>query len=137
MQFLAVCLVIFAIHILDECLPRRSSTNRIYGRSILPEARTVGSKFVSPLLDRTSSNGIVIRDMSWTLSKLAPRSAPVVLLLLIFSAAVGFAAVGHLVARFNANQQSRGRKLYAQGMAAAAAARYDDAIAAFRAALTC
>jgi tetratricopeptide (TPR) repeat protein len=60
-----------------------------------------------------------------------------VLLILIFSAAIGFAAVSHLVARFNANQQSRGRKLYAQGLADASAGRYDDAIATFRAALTC
>ena len=75
--------------------------------------------------------------MSWTPAKFVPRSAPVVLLILIGSAVVGFAAVGHLVARFNANQQSRGRKLYAQGLADASAARYDDAIAAFRAALTC
>jgi predicted Zn-dependent protease len=41
------------------------------------------------------------------------------------------------VARYNANQQSRGRKLYAQGVEAAGAGRYDEAIAAFRAALTC
>ena len=47
------------------------------------------------------------------------------------------AAVSHLVARYNANQQSRGRKLYQQGQADAAANRYDDAIDAFRAALTC
>jgi tetratricopeptide (TPR) repeat protein len=57
--------------------------------------------------------------------------------LLTVVAATGFAAVGHLVSRYNANQQSRGRKLYAEGRAAADAARYDDAIAAFRAALTC
>ncbi len=75
--------------------------------------------------------------MSWTPAKFVPRSAPVVLLILIGSAAVGFAAVGHLVARFNANQQSRGRKLYAQGLADTSAAHYDAAIAAFRAALTC
>lgn len=75
--------------------------------------------------------------MSWALPKLVPRSAPVVLLVLSLAAATGFAAVNHLVARYNANQQSRGRKLYAQGLAAAGAARYDDAIAAFRAALTC
>jgi tetratricopeptide (TPR) repeat protein len=80
---------------------------------------------------------IVIRDMSWRLPKLVPRSAPVILLVLTLVAATGFAAVGHLVARYNANQQSRGRKLYAQGMAAAGAGRYDAAIAAFRAALTC
>ena len=75
--------------------------------------------------------------MSWTPAKLIPRSAPVILLILIFSAAVAFAAVGHLVARFNANQQSRGRKLHAEGLADANAAHYDAAIAAFRAALTC
>jgi tetratricopeptide (TPR) repeat protein len=75
--------------------------------------------------------------MSWTLPKLVPRSAPVILLLLTVVAAIGFAAVGHMVSRYNANQQSRGRKLYAEGRAAAEAARYDDAIAAFRAALTC
>jgi tetratricopeptide (TPR) repeat protein len=56
---------------------------------------------------------------------------------LTLGAAVAFAAVSHLVARYNANQQARGRKLYVQGLAAAAAAHYDDAIAAFRAALTC
>jgi predicted Zn-dependent protease len=75
--------------------------------------------------------------MSWTLPKLVPRSAPVILLILTLGAAVAFAAVGHLVARFNANQQSRGRTLYAEGLAEAGAARYNDAIAAFRAALTC
>ena len=75
--------------------------------------------------------------MSWRLPKLVPRSAPIILLVLTLAAATGFAAVGHLVARYNANQQSRGRKLYAQGLTAAGAGRYDDAIAAFRAALTC
>jgi tetratricopeptide (TPR) repeat protein len=75
--------------------------------------------------------------MSWRLPKLVPRSAPVILLVLTLAAATGFAAVGHLVARYNANQQSRGRKLYAQGVADASAGRYDEAIAAFRAALTC
>lgn len=79
----------------------------------------------------------MIRDMSWTLPKPVPRSAPVILLILTLGAAVAFAAVSHLVARYNANQQARGRKLYVQGLAAAAAAHYDDAIAAFRAALTC
>jgi tetratricopeptide (TPR) repeat protein len=58
-------------------------------------------------------------------------------LVLTLAAATGFAAVGHLVARYNANQQSRGRRLYAQGMEAASAGRYDEAIATFRAALTC
>src|SRR5258707_856867 len=75
--------------------------------------------------------------MSWRPPKLVPRSAPVVLLVLTLAAATGFAAVSHLVARYNANQQSRGRKLYALGLVAAGAARYDEAIAAFRAALTC
>jgi tetratricopeptide (TPR) repeat protein len=75
--------------------------------------------------------------MSWTFPKLVPRSAPVVLLILTLAAAVAFAAVGHLVSRFTANQQARGRKLYVLGLADASAARYDDAIAAFRAALTC
>jgi tetratricopeptide (TPR) repeat protein len=56
---------------------------------------------------------------------------------LTLAAAAGFAAVTHLVARFTANQQARGRKLYQLGLADASAARYDDAIAVFRAALTC
>src|SRR5258708_5623915 len=47
---------------------------------------------------------IVIRDMSWRLPKLVPRSAPMILLVLTLAAEAG---------------------------------RYDDAIAAFRAALTC
>jgi tetratricopeptide (TPR) repeat protein len=75
--------------------------------------------------------------MAWTLPKLIPRSAPVILVILTLAAAVAFAAVSHLVVRYNANQQSRGRKLYAQGLTDASAARYDDAISAFRAALTC
>ena len=79
----------------------------------------------------------MIRDMSWSLPKLVPRSAPLILLVLTLAAATGFAAVSHLVARYNANQQSRGRRLDAQGLAATAAGRYDEAIAAFRAALTC
>jgi tetratricopeptide (TPR) repeat protein len=79
--------------------------------------------------------------MLWKLPKLGPklfpRSAPMILLVLTVAAATGFAAVGHLVTRYTANQQSRGRKLYAQGLAAAQASHFDDAIAAFRAALTC
>jgi tetratricopeptide (TPR) repeat protein len=109
----------------------------IYERRILPDARALSANFVSPLNASQSSNGIVIRDMSWTPAKLLPHSAPVVLLILVGSAVIGFAAVGHLVARFTANQQSRGRTLYAQGLADASAGRYDNAIAAFRAALTC
>src|SRR5271166_4183878 len=69
--------------------------------------------------------------------KLVPRSAPVILVVLTLAAATWFAAVGHLVSRYTANQQARGRKLYELGLADAWAARYDDAIAAFRAALTC
>lgn len=75
--------------------------------------------------------------MSWTLPKFIPRSAPVVILILTVGAAVGFAAVSHLVVRFNANQQARGRKLYSDGLSAANAGHYDEAIDAFRAALTC
>jgi tetratricopeptide (TPR) repeat protein len=75
--------------------------------------------------------------MSWSFPKLIPRSAPVILLLLTLAAVTGFAAVSHLVARYNANQQSRGRKLYQRGLADAAADRYDEAIDVFRAALTC
>lgn len=75
--------------------------------------------------------------MSWTLPKLVPRSGPVILLILTVGAVAGFAAVGHLVTRYNLNQQARGRKLYAQGLTAATAANYDAAIEDFRAALTC
>jgi len=75
--------------------------------------------------------------MSWRLPKLVPRSAPVILVLLTLAAVTGFAGVSHLVARFTANQQARGRKLYQQGLGDASAGRYDDAISAFRAALTC
>jgi tetratricopeptide (TPR) repeat protein len=75
--------------------------------------------------------------MSWRLPKLVPRSGPAILLILTLGAVAGFAAVGHLVARYNANQQSRGRKLYALGLTAANAGHFDAAIDAFRAALTC
>jgi tetratricopeptide (TPR) repeat protein len=60
-----------------------------------------------------------------------------ILLVLTLAAATGFAAVSHLVTRYTANQQGRGRKLYTLGLEYAKANRYDDAIAAFRAALTC
>jgi cytochrome c-type biogenesis protein CcmH/NrfG len=75
--------------------------------------------------------------MSWKILQPGPRSAPVILLVLTLAAATGFAAVSHLVSRYTANQQARGHKLYELGLADAQAARYDDAIAAFRAALTC
>jgi tetratricopeptide (TPR) repeat protein len=75
--------------------------------------------------------------MSWKIPHLIPRSAPMILLVLTLAAATGFAAVSHLVARYTANQQARGRKLYTLGLENAKASRYDDAIAAFHAALTC
>jgi tetratricopeptide (TPR) repeat protein len=133
-KFLAVGFVVFAIH--RGC---RASRPISRGRSILPEREILQDGLVShpgprPVIEE---DDIVIRDMSWRLPKLVPRSAPVILLVLTLAAATGFAAVGHLVARYNANQQSRGRKLYALGVAAAGAGRYDEAIAAFRAALTC
>jgi tetratricopeptide (TPR) repeat protein len=82
-------------------------------------------------------NDIVIRSMSWQLPKLVQRSATMILLVLTVAAALGFAAVSHLVTRYTLNQQARGRKLYAVGLVAAQSGNYDDAIAAFRAALTC
>ena len=75
--------------------------------------------------------------MSWTLPKLVPRSAPAVLLVLTLATVVAFAAVSHLVNRYNANQQARGRKLYVQGLADVSAGKLDDAVEEFRAALTC
>jgi tetratricopeptide (TPR) repeat protein len=75
--------------------------------------------------------------MSWKLSNLVPRSGPVILLVLTLGAVAGFGAVGHLVTRFNLNQQARGRKLYQQALEEADAGNYDDAIETFRAALTC
>jgi tetratricopeptide (TPR) repeat protein len=75
--------------------------------------------------------------MQWKLPKLIPRSAPMILVVLTLAAATGFAAVSHLVTRYTANQQSRGRKLYQLGLDYTKDGRYDDAIAAFRAALTC
>ncbi len=75
--------------------------------------------------------------MRWKVPNLIPRSAPIILVVLTLGAVTGFAAVSHLVARYTANQQSRGRHLYVEGLADAKAARYDDAIAAFRAALSC
>jgi len=75
--------------------------------------------------------------MSWTLPKFVPRSAPAVLLVLTLATVVAFAAVSHLVNRYNANQQARGRKLYLQGLADVSAGKLDDAVEEFRAALTC
>ena len=79
----------------------------------------------------------MIRGMSWTLPKLVPRSAPAVLIVLLLAAVAAFAAVSHLVNRFNANQQARGRKLYAQGLADVNAGKLNAAVEDFRAALTC
>ena len=75
--------------------------------------------------------------MRWNRAKLVPRSAPAVLLLLLAVAVAGFAAVGHLVNRFNANQQSRGQRLYEVGRTDSAAGNFNVAVDDFRAALTC
>ncbi len=60
-----------------------------------------------------------------------------ILLVLTLAAALGFAGVGHLVTRYTLNQQARGRKLYEVGLTATQAGHYEQAIDAFRAALTC
>jgi tetratricopeptide (TPR) repeat protein len=70
-------------------------------------------------------------------AKLIPRSAVFVLLVLTLAAIAAFGAVSHLVARFNANAQARGRKLYAAGIADMSAGNAARAIDEFRAALTC
>lgn len=75
--------------------------------------------------------------MFHSLAKYIPRSALLVLLALTLAAAAAFAAVSHLVARFNANEQARGRRLYALGIADLNAGKADRAIDEFRAALTC
>jgi tetratricopeptide (TPR) repeat protein len=72
-----------------------------------------------------------------SLAKFIPRSAVFVLLVLTLAAIAAFGAVSHLVARFNANQRSRGHKLYDLGLADLRARNPDAAIEAFRAALTC
>jgi tetratricopeptide (TPR) repeat protein len=69
--------------------------------------------------------------------RLFPRSAIVVLLLLTLGAAVGFVVVGYLVTRYNANQQARGRRLYAQGLADLNSGNASRALEELRAALTC
>jgi tetratricopeptide (TPR) repeat protein len=131
-QFLAVSLVEFAIHGGSICLPPALGADEVSYLNRNPSSAILRSR--SPL---RPADGIVIRDMSWTFSRLIPRSAPVILLVLTLAAASGFAGVSHLVTRYNLNQQARGRKLYRQGLTDAAANHYDDAIAAFRAALTC
>jgi tetratricopeptide (TPR) repeat protein len=82
-------------------------------------------------------NDIVIRDMLWKLPKVVPRSAPVVLIVLTLAAVASFAAVSHLVSRFSANQQARGRRLYERGLSDANAGNFNAAVEDFRAALTC
>ncbi len=75
--------------------------------------------------------------MASFLAKLIPRSALVVLLLLTLGAILGFAAVSHLVTRYNANQQARGRHLYAQGLADLNSGKPTKALEELRAALIC
>jgi len=71
------------------------------------------------------------------LSRFVPRSAVVVLLMLTLAAVAGFAAVSHLVTRFSLNQQARGRKLYAQGLADLNGESPQRAIQELQAALVC
>jgi len=71
------------------------------------------------------------------LFKLVPRSVVMVLLTLTLGAVIAFAAVSHLVTRFNANQQARGRRLYRQAVADLNAGHPNRAIEELRAALTC
>jgi tetratricopeptide (TPR) repeat protein len=75
--------------------------------------------------------------MAKFLEKIFPRSAILVLVLLTLAAAVGFAVVGHLVTRYNANQQARGRRLYAQGLADLNSGNPNKALEELRAALSC
>ena len=129
-QLLAVSLVVFAIHF--STFRQRT---KYYCLNCKAQVLSTLVPIARSLLSR---NGIVIRDMSWKVPKLIPRSAPVILLVLTVAAASGFAAVSHLVTRYTLNQQARGRKLYAAfGLNYANAGNYSDAINAFRAALTC
>jgi tetratricopeptide (TPR) repeat protein len=132
MEFLAVSLMEFAIHPGSICLPPALRADEVSYLNRNPSSAILHSR--SPL---RPADDIVIRDMSWKLPRLIPSSAPVILLVLTLAAATGFAAVSHLVTRYNLNQQARGRRLYQQGVVAAGAGHYDDAIDAFRAALTC
>jgi tetratricopeptide (TPR) repeat protein len=96
------------------------------------------SSLINPESLQCLTIGVVARDIAPRLSRLIPRKSPLlILLLLTLGAVAGFAGVSHLVARFIANQQSRGYKLYATGLEEANASDYTDAIASFRAALTC
>jgi tetratricopeptide (TPR) repeat protein len=86
---------------------------------------------------RVFSGNIALRHMSILSNQLIPRSAPAVLLYLALGAVAAFAAVDHLVSRFHANVQSRGRRLYAQGVADLNGGNLEAAVEDFRAALTC
>lgn len=79
---------------------------------------------------------MVIGDMRWQISRVVPRSAPAVLVVLLVAAIAAFAAVSHLVTRFNLNQQARARKLFARGLADQNAGDLNAAVDDFRAALT-
>jgi tetratricopeptide (TPR) repeat protein len=74
--------------------------------------------------------------MRFQFSRFVPRSAPAVLIVLLVAAVAAFAAVSHLVTRYNLNQQARARKLYAQGLADQTAGDLNASVDAFRAALT-
>jgi tetratricopeptide (TPR) repeat protein len=74
--------------------------------------------------------------MRLQVSRFVPRSAPAVLIVLLVAAMAAFAAVSHLVRRFNLNQQARARKQYAQGLADQNAGDLNAAVEDFRAALT-
>ena len=65
------------------------------------------------------------------------RSAILVLLVLSLGAVFAFAAVNHLAKRFYANEEARGRRLYAQAQADLNAGESDRAIDELRAALSC
>jgi tetratricopeptide (TPR) repeat protein len=75
--------------------------------------------------------------MASFLSKLVPRSALVVLLMLTAGAIVAFAAVSHLVTRYNENQKARGRRLYGQAITELNAGNTKGALVELRAALIC
>jgi tetratricopeptide (TPR) repeat protein len=75
--------------------------------------------------------------MAVSLKKFVPHSAVLVLVLLTLGAIVAFAAVNHLVTRYNENQKARGRHLYAEATAQLNAGNAKGAIDELRAALTC
>lgn len=75
--------------------------------------------------------------MAKLLDKFVPRSALLVIIFLTAGAVVGFALVSHLVTRYNANQQARGRRLYAHGLADLDSGNSSRALEELRAALIC